>query len=404
MNAVRKFTVLCLLLLIVLFTNASNYSNDVFVLVDVSGTMKDANANMEAKIIVQEILLGEFDYSKWQTRGWNKNNTEDVIPSEKILKQGSRFCLIPFGNMNRVHNYTRHVFQNKDIFNSFYASHFPESFNDGWTYLTLAKAYVGSIAITDKIKNAYVFIYTDGRPESTKEPYDNFNQQIVDDLEYAGSNSFKKIGILRKNANSRFHYDIEVWEFASYKTLGVEGGEEVKDEDEPVPDPSNSQSQFPKASIKIVSPNDGKIKANPHEVEKDQEWTLRWTGGAGNVNVYKKEGNNYKLIPHSKRNEIYTQSISGTTAKLTFFESTDYKIEVRGTNGGSDTMFLSVTTPILPILLKLLLIIGLIVAGVYAYNQFFRPGPKTTVEDNGWEGMNRKNKNTSHASTGNDDW
>ena len=209
MNTVRKLTVLCLMLLTASLTFATNYSNDAFVLVDVSGTMKDANANMEAKIIVQEILLGEFDYPKWQTRGWYKNNTEDVIPSEKILNQGSHFCIIPFGNRNRVQNYTRHVFQNEDNFNSFYTSHFPKTFNDGWTYLTLAKAYVGSIAITDKIKKAYVFIYTDGRPESTKEPYSNFNQRIVDDLEYAGSNSFKKIGILRKNANNRYHYDIE---------------------------------------------------------------------------------------------------------------------------------------------------------------------------------------------------
>ena len=397
MNAVRKFTVLCLMLLIASQTYASPYSNDAFVLVDVSGTMKDSQANTEAKSIIQEILLGEFDYSRWQTKGWNKNNSGDVIPSEMILKQGSHFCIIPFGNMNTVHNYTRQVFQNVDNFKSFYSSYFPTAFSDGWTYLTLAKAYVGSIAVTDKIRKAYVFIYTDGRPESTKEPYDNFNQQIVDDLDYAGSNSFKKIGILRKNSNNKYHYDIEIWEFTSYKTLGVEGKEPVE--------PVSPVSQVSPQTIKITTPTDGKLKDKPHNVDNGQELTLRWSGGAGSVNVYAKDGNNYKLIPQNKRNEYYTQTISGTTAKLTFSESADYKIEVRGTNGGSDAMFLSVTTPILPILLKLLLVIGLIVGGVYAYNKFFRPGPRhNSGEDNGWDGNDNSRQTNSHASSGNDDW
>lgn len=397
MNAVRKFTVLCLMLLIASLTYASTYSNDAFVLVDVSGTMKDSQTNTEAKSIIQEILLGEFDYSRWQTKGWSKNNSDDVVPSEVILKQGSHFCIIPFGNMNTVHNYTRQVFQNVDIFKSFYSSYFPTAFSDGWTYLTLAKAYVGSIAVTDKIRKAYVFIYTDGRPESTKEPYDNFNQQIVDDLDYAGSNSFKKIGILRKNINNRYHYDIEIWKFTSYKTLGVEGQEPVE--------PVSPVSQVSSQSIKITTPTDGKLKDKPHNVDNGQELTLRWSGGAGSVNVYTKDGNNYKLIPQNKRNEYYTQTISGTTAKLTFSESADYKIEVRGTNGGSDAMFLSVTTPILPTLLKLLLVIGLIVGGVYAYNKFFRPAPRhNSGEDNGWEGNNSSRQTNSHASSGNDDW
>lgn len=395
MNAVRKFTVLCLMLLLASLTYASIYSNDAFVLVDVSGTMKDSQTNMEARSIIQEILLGEFDYSKWQTKGWSKTKYSDVIPSEVILKQGSHFCIIPFGNMNTVHNYTRQVFQNVDDFKSFYSSYYPTTFSDGWTYLTLAKAYVGSIAFTYNIKAAYVFIYTDGIPESTKEPYGKFDQQLVDDLEYAGSNSVKKISILRKNSNNNRHYDIELWEFTSYQTEILDTTE--VDTTMPPPPP-------PPSYIKIDFPTDGKSKANPHKVDNGQELTLRWSGGVGSVNVYTKEGNNYKLIPQNKRNEFYSQTVNGTTAKLTFSESADYKIEVRGANG-SDAMFLSVTTPILPILLKLLLIIGLIVGGVYAYNKFFRPGPKYgSDEDNDWKGNNRTRPTDSHASSGNDDW
>ena len=397
MNAVRKFTVLCLMLLIASLTYASSYSNDAFVLVDVSGTMKDSQTNTEAKSIIQEILLGEFDYSRWQTKGWSKNDKVNSIPSEKILKNSSYLCIIPFGNIDRVKDYTRYRYDDNNNFKHFFSQSFPDKFKDGLTYLTLAKAYVGSIAYTDKIAKAYVLIYTDGRPESTKEPYDNFNQHIVDDLEAAGSNSFKKIGILRKNGNNKFHYDIEIWEFTSYITEVISCPGNTDKPQQPTT-PTYS-------SIKITTPTDGKFKDKPHNVDNGQELTLRWSGGAGSVNVYTKDGNNYKLIPQNKRNEYYTQTISGTTAKLTFSESADYKIEVRGTNGGSDAMFLSVTTPILPILLKLLLVIGLIVGGVYAYNKFFRPGPRhNSGEDNGWEGNNSSRQNNSHASSGNDDW
>lgn len=400
MNAVRKFTVLCLMLLLASLTYASIYSNDAFVLVDVSGTMKDSQTNMEARSIIQEILLGEFDYSKWQTKGWSKTKSNGVIPSEVILKQGSHFCIIPFGNISTVHNYTGQVFQNVDDFKSFYSSYYPTTFSDEWTYLTLAKAYVGSIAFTYNIKAAYVFIYTDGIPESTKKPYGEFDQHIVDDWDYEGCNSAKKISILRKNSNNDRHYDIELWEFTSYPTEILDTTDTTKGRTGWPPPPPP-----PPSYIKIDFPTDGKSKANPHKVDNGQELTLRWSGGAGSVNVYTKEGNNYKLIPPNKRNEFYTQTVNGTTAKLTFSESTDYKIEVRGTNGGSDAMFLSVTTPILPILLKLLLIIGLIVGGVYAYNKFFRPGPKYGYdEDNDWKGNNRTRPTDSHASSGNDDW
>jgi len=456
MNAVRKFTVLCLMLLIASLTYASSYSNDAFVLVDVSGTMKDSQTNTEAKSIIQEILLGEFDYSRWQTKGWNKSNAKDIIPTDVILIRGSRFCLIPFGNMDRVQNNSKHIFQEVDGFKSFYSSVYPSAFKDSWTYLTLAKAYVGAIAVNDNIKNAYVFIFTDGRPESTNQPYNNYDLHLVDELEHAGSNGFKKIGILRKISNN-FHYDVEIWEFTSYSPGGIlevtasdmqYTGTEVETkvivkcetktlslnteyriisgnrgtnkgqytvEVEGIGEYTGRRSSkvwnimdntiLPTQSIKITAPTDGKLKDKPHKVDNGQELTLRWSGGAGSVNVYTKDGNNYKLIPQNKRNEYYTQTISGTTAKLTFSESADYKIEVRGANGGSDAMFLSVTPPILPILLKLLLVIGLIVGGVYAYNKFFRPGPRhNSGEDNGWEGNNSSRQTNSHASSGNDDW
>lgn len=455
MNAVRKFTVLCLMLLIASLTYASSYSNDVFVLVDVSGTMKDSQTNTEAKSIIQEILLGEFDYSKWQNKGWSKSNSKDEIPTGGILNQGSRFCMIPFGDMNRIQNNSKLIFRGKDEFIRFYTSSFPSVFRDSWTYLTLAKAYVGAIAVNDNIERAYVFIYTDGRPESTNQPYSTYDLHLVDELEHAGSNGFKKVGILRKT-NANMHYDVEIWEFTSYKPgdvlevtasdmmytgseietqvivtcnskklsldtdykilsgeKGVEKGQYTVNI-EGVGTYSGRRSSAVwsiidnldsgKKKIQIKEPSEGRNKNAPYEVYKGQELTIRWSGGAGSVNVYTKDGNNYKLIPKNKRNEYYAQTISGTTAKLTFFESADYKIEVRGTNGGCDAMFLSVTTPILPILLKLLLVVGLIVGGVYAYNKFFRPESKHGPDENGWEGNNRTRQPDSHTSSGNDDW
>lgn len=454
MKTVRKIKVLCVMLFLTTFVYAAgDFSNDAFVLVDVSGTMNDSQTNMEAKNVIKEILLGEFDYPKWQSKGWSKNNN-DIIPSEAILKQGSHFCIIPFGNMERIHNNSKHIFQSNEDFSLFYDSHFPSSFKDSWTYITLAKAYVGGIAVADNVQKAYVLIYTDGRPESTMAPYNRDDQQLVDELEHAGSNGFKKIGILRKQKGA-LHYDVEIWEFTSFVrgarifivnasdmqyngsevqtrvTVQCERHNLIQDSDfkimsgnigkekgqyvvqvEGLGDYSGitgsavwriTEGNEPQQHIQITAPSGGRNKNSPYEVEKDQEWTLRWTGGAGSVNVYTKEGDKYKTIPQNKRNEYYTLSISGTTAKLSFSESADYKIEVRGTNGSSDAMFLSVKTPILPILLKLLLVIGLIIGGVCAYNKFFRPRPKPEPIDD-WKVNNRTRQTDSHASSGNDDW
>ena len=366
MNTFRKLKALCVMLFITAFAYGSVYSHDAFVLVDVSGTMRDANANMEAKNIIQELLLGEFNYAKWQARGWQKVSPNDRIPSETILRQNSYFCIIPFGNKDTVKRHSRQKFQDNGSFRSFYASKFPTAFHDSWTYLTLAKAYVGSLAVLDKISSGYVIIYTDGRPESTRQPYDDFEQSIVDSLEYAGSNSFQKIAILRKNGTGAFHYDVEMWEFKSYKTTPTD--------DPPIIDETSSVTT--RSTIKIIAPQDGKNKNRPHEVRRDEEWKLQWTGGAGNIIVSKKDGNSYKRIAPGKSREIYSVSKSGLNAKLTFFESADYKVEVRGTKGGVDAIYVSVTTPFVPILLRLLLIAGIIVACVFAYNKYFGPGSK----------------------------
>lgn len=401
MTKFKRFMFLCAILLMTTFAYGSVYSNDAFVLVDVSGTMNNSKANIEAKSIIQDLLLGDFDYPKWQAKGWNKNNKDDVLPLENILKQESHFCLIPFGNMNRVHDYKKHVFQNESSFISFYESSFPTSFKDNWTYLTLAKAYVGSIAVTYKINKAYVFIYTDGRPESTKEPYDNFNQQIVDDLDYAGSNSFKKIGILRKNSNSKFHFDVEIWEFTSYKTKGVVPSPIDTTE---IKDPSVN-TPISRPIIKITIPTDGKYKSSPHKATKNEELKLRWTGGSGNVIVHKKEGDKYKRIPANKSSEIFKLTNSGTNASMTFFESADYKIEVRGTNGGRDEMFLSITTPLFPIILRLIIIIGILAALIYSYFKYFGSQNNNPHNDN-WGDNNTDGKRNSMSSTtiGNEDW
>ena len=383
-------------LLFPILTHAEDI-NDAFVLVDVSGSMTDAKTNLEAKSIIQEILVGDFSMSKWQNYGWKLDDSKaqvNKLPTSTILRDGSHFYMVPFGEMNRVKEWSGHTYKDALDFATFYSQRFPTTFNDDWTYLTLAKAYVGSIALSDGVRTAYVIIYTDGKPEATNKPLDGMNQARVDALQAAGNNGLKKNAILRKKVGGDNHFDVEIWEFVNYKTVDTQGN--AVDPDTIRINSSNEVHQ-----IRITQPQDGQNVKSSHSLTTNEDLKIVWTGGlASAIVVQKKAGNSWKRISNAK--EVYELKEQGTSAIIKFFESADYKITVRGKEGGSDDLYVNVSTPILSFLLPLLIIIILVVGGVYVYNQFF--GKKSPIDsDDSWEKENKKNSN--HSSGNNDeDW
>lgn len=367
--------------------------NDAFVLVDVSGSMTDSKTNSEAKNIIQEILVGDFSTSKWQNYGWKLDASVNKLPSSTIMKSGSKFYIIPFGQMQTVRSWSGHIYKDAQDFVAFYSGKFPTTFKDAWTYLTLAKAYVGAIALTDNVRSAYMIIYSDGKPQSTNDPLNKMDQSYVDALEAAGSNALKKNAILRKKMGGDNHFDIEVWEFVNYKGYDIRGKEI---------DPDTIKIAPPSAvspHIRITQPKDGQNIKNTHSLNTKEELKIVWEGGlASAIVVQKKAGNSWSRIPDAK--EVYELKEQGTSAIITFFESADYKITVRGNEGGSDDLYVNVSTSILSFLLPLLIIILLVLGGVYLYN-YFRP--PIVDPGNPWEEENKKSGNNSSGKN-DDDW
>lgn len=101
MKRLRKIVSL-VILLSVFCTTGSAKTKDVFILVDVSGTMNNNSVNQEAKQIIHEYLMGIRSLDSWGNSGWTKDNNWDSSIPSSIVENGSRTCMIPFGNINRV--------------------------------------------------------------------------------------------------------------------------------------------------------------------------------------------------------------------------------------------------------------------------------------------------------------
>ena len=117
---------------------------------------------------------------------------------------------MPFGNMERVRDY-RWIEANN--FQSSFDLLFPTTFNDQWTYMTLAKSYVVHVASDYDISGmVYMIIYSDGAEESmdgTVSYTDEF-RTIVDYFGTCNDSFCQKKGILRKSYNHK-DFDIEIW-------------------------------------------------------------------------------------------------------------------------------------------------------------------------------------------------
>jgi len=380
MKTMRRNNLLRMLLAVFLFgisLSSIAQRKESFVLVDVSGTMTHHQTNQEAKQIIQDFLLGTFSYQTWNNKGWNIVDPEKShFPTNKLVASGSKVILVPLGNMNGPRQWVKHEFSDNEGLKSFFEQHYPTQFRDQWTYLTLAKAWVGSIAISEKIKKAYVFIYTDGQPESTNQQLAEDDQKRVDDLGHAGHNSYTTIGILRKQAGNR-RFQVEISEFLSYETIGVYP-----------PDTTDTTDVIIVDKIKITSPKEGNRPDSPFSVNTKEEFNVNWTGHAVEVIVKLKQNGTYRKAPK----ESYHKEVVGNSAKIILYESGDYCVNVKNKDT-QDTLYVSASSPF-PFWIILCLIAAIVVVVVLRSVLDKGPqNPKRTDETGGTFG--KKN---------NDDW
>ena len=358
----KKITNLLLLLTLLVFPITTNAQKDAFVLVDVSGTMRYSQINQEAKQIISGMLQGNLSLSNFQgwsqVQGINGNCPFLSSPNTTFLSNGGKICLIPFGNMDRVKDYT---FIDKTNFQSSFETLFPTSFKDSWTYITLAKAYAVHVAAQNNMSGmVYMIIYSDGAEESMNGSV-GYKPEYRDIVDYFGTqnDSFcQKKGIIRKSYQGK-DFDIEIW------TMG------------PIvlsPSQCNKCGKQPCACddtpIVIKNPKEGKSPKDPIEIKTKTPLKLQWANANGNVSidVKLKVGEKFKSINRGERENHYLleKKSNSNKADIIFYEKGDYEIVI-GDSQSNDKRYLNVKSNPLAIILPFLICVVLIVGAVLVW-------------------------------------
>lgn len=391
----KKITTLLLLLTLLVFPITTNAQKDAFVLVDVSGTMRYSHINQEAKQIISGMLQGNLSLSYFQ--GWsqvpgiNDNCPFLSSPNNAFLSNGGKICLIPFGNMDRVKDYT---FIDKNNFQSSFETSFPTKFKDSWTYITLAKAYAVYVAAKNNMSGmVYMIIYSDGAEESMNGNvgYRPEYREIVDYFGTQNDSFCQKKGIIRKSYQGK-DFDIEIW------TMG------------PIvlpPSQCDKCGKLPcvcedKNPIAIKNPKEGKSPKDPIEVKIKTPVTLQWMNANGSVSIdiKQKVGDKYKSINRGERENYYLLEKKGNNrAEVTFYEKGNYKIVIADSQNDAERYFNVKSNP-LAIILPFLIVVVLIVGGVLIWRAI---GSKTKPDDD----LDAPTPNTyspNNIDGNNDDW
>lgn len=383
-DLLRKLTVFAVLITTLSTNSIFAQQGDAFFLVDVSGSMRSSQANAEARQIVLELLQGGFSLSTWQAKGWKAVNSAGSYfsnPSQAMLREGGKFCLMPFGNMLTVRDYKMTSYSSS-TFPSFYNSAFPTSHSQQNTYLTLAKAYSVVLARNEGLqgKTLWLIVYSDGMGDSmNSNAFPDDLQEAWDQYGATPASLSTKKGVLRKSANKR-NYDIEVW------TMGPIPS---------VPKPVEKGS-IPSKKFKITSPQSGTSEKTAIEHKKNEDISLNWTDNIGSVSMtvqLMQSGNPVKI---DSPKESYTKNVGASSAKITFHKGGTYKVILKDEKMNSDTRYFLVKSsfPVMPVLLILLVVAG----GIVAYRYFDSKRRKV------FEEKNEPTMRNSPASTRDSDW
>lgn len=370
----KSFFRLLLVALILVPTQLFAQGKSVFVLVDVSGTMKNVSINSEAKNQISALIDGKYTLSDWTSKGWSVEANTNFLGTRRLVADNQIFCFMPFGNEGRIQDRTKILVSGDNWKQEFENSFNSLKFRDQLTYNELAKAYVGCIAQSSDIKSAYVIIYSDEMKDQTSQGGE-YSTKIVNNFRKAKDNALQLKAHLKKSDSSRI-YNITIYEFTPYPTENDKwhDGIRAKGGFPPPPPPPPPTDD----DIKIISPRDGESKAKPLEISKGENIKITWRD-AKNPIVTILNANGQGRIDN-KNNEVYLCKQSGNSANITFYKSGEYKIKVAGKKS-DDQRYVSVKDvfPILPILI----IIAIILIAVLVYKIFNKKhGP--TLGPNEW--------------------
>ncbi len=360
---------LLILLLVLVCLLHSFGQNNVFVLVDVSGSRGADPIKVDAKRFVLDFVMGAYNPNGWTPNNITEKAFSDIIAGKNtpLVSQGSWYCIMPFGNLNTYKG--NHIEQCKigpDDFKNGYQRHYPSRFTDGYTYIQIAEAYTISLAKTYRLNEYYVFVITDNLGDqddtNSKNSYDDFEEKLL--LEWGNSSSsiVHNIGSFTK---SKYYINLK-------KVVNVQQSK-MPTNPKITPPPIIVGPTDSNAVIKIASPSGGK-KNKEVELSSDQ-LVVNWSckncpaGGKFVVSVTEYEGGKFREV----KKDLQSNSCSITLPDGTF------KISVSGQNfvAQGDTTFVSVSTGGAGWIIWLLVI--LVAAGIGYW--FWNKRRKETLDD-----------------------
>jgi hypothetical protein len=212
---------------------SGSMDRDVFIVVDVSGSVPQANNTSErvvlqsmieeARLLASKLVAGSFfpeDFPDWK---WDEALLvsplrEIVAPgntTHRMSGPGKRAVIVPFGEKSTVHpTPTSEPFQKfPDEYESFVQKNYPTSYKDQNTYITLARARTAELAESLQIKRYYFLMITDAEQDPKAEYTEGESnllkrwdsKNFVPDKTRIGLFEYTKEGFENRN------FQIDVW-------------------------------------------------------------------------------------------------------------------------------------------------------------------------------------------------
>lgn len=327
----NKFIQIVLLFILFLSFNTvikAQGIKDVFILVDVSGTMNNKALNSEARSIVKEILTGSIELDDFD--GWTLTSgaegSELIVNPRQLIQLDSYINIIPFGDKYRCKNIdtNKKRIDNLNDFEPYFDRTYNFRYNDQLTFLNLLKSYVAGMAQKEDITFCYVITITDNLIDETgSNPYSPTEDAVMMAYETEKMIKVKNIGIISKTiGDTTCKIYMEKFEqFTGKVSVDSIYTETKKNE-------SHDEDSTP---VKFKRTNKTGTNKDPLVTTKGQ-LLLKWNGGTAPYSLVIREFSSGKVI--------IDETISSNSKTVYITKSGLYKTSISDAKGSNDEVFI----------------------------------------------------------------
>lgn len=306
-----------------------------FVLVDVSGSMKNESVNQEAKKIVKEILLGTINlenYSDWILEK-GINGSELIDTPYRIINDGSYLNIFPFGDKHRYMSADNNfiIFTDaRNTFDKFFNSKYNFRYRDQNTYINIAKARVAQITKEKSIEKCYMIVVSDDLQDQTgSEPYTIEENNLLDAWTVEKDRKVTNIGLLKIIKGNKVVCKIEMQKVAKFDKPDVRTDIDKTPVDLQIPETPNVVEENHPTIVPVKFSPKGTFK-KPIRLTTDNR-LIKWSGGEPPYTLTVRNVNNKKSKTKSTSANNWTMDA--------FDEGGTYSIEIIDKNANRDISF-----------------------------------------------------------------